>query len=223
MAERPNALALKASVGKTTGGSNPSASAESQALEHASDGALAYLLELPIVLWWVRFGLIRCRSGCIECWKYHHSATSSRAHRTPQRLCSAVRSMRCQVYGRRAQSVGNRSQSRSGVRRLANCVIADSVGTIVEVVPHLVGANRRPAGQRGRWVGRCRRGQRERQCLPGAQLRHNRLTVCGTGGRSSRSLPGGGCRASPASRRTAFGCNPSSSELAFKDCQGRLQ
>ena len=31
MAERPNALALKASVGKTTGGSNPSASAQFRA------------------------------------------------------------------------------------------------------------------------------------------------------------------------------------------------
>lgn len=38
VAERPNALALKASVGKTTGGSNPSASAEEAELRGIQRG-----------------------------------------------------------------------------------------------------------------------------------------------------------------------------------------
>ncbi|WP_051997293.1 phage major capsid family protein [Gordonia paraffinivorans] len=31
-------------------------------------------------------------------------------------------------------------------------VIADRIGTTVEIVPHLVGGNGRPTGQRGLWV-----------------------------------------------------------------------
>ena len=66
MAERPNALALKASVGKTTGGSNPSASAASPSPVSAGGGLFSCLLAVGLVLVWAHFGHTRRRSGRIE-------------------------------------------------------------------------------------------------------------------------------------------------------------